>query len=88
MSVRRTEVEAASLRATWTRDLLDSQPELECEELVRLAASLCGTPLGLVTLLDERHQWYREDRRNSSRGGLLRSRGPAGWALHGEGRSH
>jgi diguanylate cyclase (GGDEF)-like protein/PAS domain S-box-containing protein len=59
MSVRRTEVEAASLRATWTRDLLDSQPELECEELVRLAASLCGTPLGLVTLLDERHQWYR-----------------------------
>ncbi|WP_158943442.1 diguanylate cyclase [Granulicella sp. S190] len=39
--------------------MLDSQPELECDELVRLAASLCGTPLGLVTLLDERHQWFR-----------------------------
>ncbi|WP_433968761.1 diguanylate cyclase [Tunturiibacter gelidiferens] len=39
--------------------MLDSQPELECDELVRLAACLCGTPLGLVTLLDERHQWYR-----------------------------
>jgi len=59
MSLRRTEAEAASLRAIWTRDLLDSQPELECGELVRLAASLCGTPIGLVTLLDERHQWYR-----------------------------
>jgi diguanylate cyclase (GGDEF)-like protein/PAS domain S-box-containing protein len=59
MNVRRTEAEAASLRAIWTRDLLDSQPELECEELVQLAAAICGTPTGLVTLLDERHQWYR-----------------------------
>jgi len=59
MNVRRTEAEAASLRAIWTRDLLDSQPELECDELVQLAAAICGTPIGLVTLLDERHQWYR-----------------------------
>src|SRR3981189_69380 len=59
MNVRRTEAEAASLRAIWTRDLLDSQPELECEELVQLAAAICGTPIGLVTLLDERHQWDR-----------------------------
>jgi diguanylate cyclase (GGDEF)-like protein/PAS domain S-box-containing protein len=59
MNVRRTEAEAASLRAIWTRDLLDSQPELECEELVQLAAAICGTPIGLVTLLDERHQWFR-----------------------------
>jgi diguanylate cyclase (GGDEF)-like protein/PAS domain S-box-containing protein len=59
MNVRRTETDAASLRALWTRDLLDSQPELECEELVQLAAAICGTPLGLVTLLDERHQWCR-----------------------------
>jgi diguanylate cyclase (GGDEF)-like protein/PAS domain S-box-containing protein len=59
MNVRRTEAEAANLRAIWTRDLLDSQPELECKELVQLAACICGTPLGLVTLLDERHQWYR-----------------------------
>ncbi len=59
MNVRRTETEAANLRALWTRDLLDSQPELECDELVQLAAAICGTPIGLVTLLDERHQWYR-----------------------------
>ena len=59
MNVRRTETEAAGLRAVWIRELLDSQPELECDELVRLAASVCGTPIGLVTLLDERHQWLR-----------------------------
>src|ERR1700721_3878793 len=59
MNVRRVENEAADLRALWTRELLDSQPKLECEELVQLAAAICGTPIGLVTLLDERHQWYR-----------------------------
>src|SRR3981081_2979156 len=59
MIVRRTETEAATLRALWTRELLDSQPELECDELVHLASVICGTPLGLVTLLDERSQWFR-----------------------------
>jgi len=59
MNVRRTETEAAGLRAIWIRELLDSQPELECDELVQLAAAICGTPIGLVTLLDERHQWVR-----------------------------
>src|ERR1700761_2070132 len=59
MNVRRTEPEAAGLRAIWTRDLLDSQPEFECEELVQLAAAICGTPIGLGTLLVKRHQWFR-----------------------------
>src|ERR1700677_4656560 len=59
MNVRRVEQEAADLRTLWTRELLDSQPELECDELVQLAAAICGTPIGLVTLLDERNQWFR-----------------------------
>src|SRR6202012_4123355 len=59
MNVHRTETEAASFRAIWTRTLLDSLPEVECDELVQLVSALCGTPIGLVTLLDERHQWIR-----------------------------
>lgn len=59
MIVRRSETETASIRAIWTRELLESQPELECEDLVHLASAICGTPLGLVTLLDERSQWFR-----------------------------
>ena len=59
MNVHRTEIEAANLRAIWTRTLLDSLPEVECDELVQLVSALCGTPIGLVTLLDERHQWIR-----------------------------
>ncbi len=57
MNVRRIENESADSKALWTRELLDSQPEMECEELVQLAAAICGTPIGLVTLLDERNQW-------------------------------
>ncbi len=59
MNVRQTETEAAGLRAIWIRELLDSQPKLECDELVQLAAAICGTSIALVTLLDERHQWLR-----------------------------
>jgi diguanylate cyclase (GGDEF)-like protein/PAS domain S-box-containing protein len=59
MNLRRTELDQARLRELWTRELLDSQPEPDCEEVVRLAASLFGTPIGLVTLLDERQQWFR-----------------------------
>ncbi len=59
MSVRLAENENASLKTIWTQDLLDSQPEQECDELVKLTAAICGTPVGLVTLLDERQQWFR-----------------------------
>lgn len=34
--------------------------EQECDELVRLAASLCGAAIGLLTLLDDRQLWMRE----------------------------
>src|SRR5215471_1904693 len=59
MNARRAESENARLWALWVRELLDSNPEQDCEELTRLAAAICGTPLGLVTLLDERQQWFR-----------------------------
>jgi diguanylate cyclase (GGDEF)-like protein/PAS domain S-box-containing protein len=59
MSTRLAENENASLKEIWTQELLDSQPEQECDELVKLAAAICGTPVGLVTLLNERLQWFR-----------------------------
>ena len=59
MSARRSESEDARSRALWTRELLGCQPEQDCEELVRLTASLCGATTAFLTLLDERHQWFR-----------------------------
>ncbi len=53
------EHESIDLQALWTRELLNSHPEQECEELLQLASSLCGASIGLITLLDERNQWYR-----------------------------
>ncbi|CAN5693638.1 hypothetical protein BH10ACI4_BH10ACI4_20190 [soil metagenome] len=38
---------------------MDPVPEAECDEIVHLAASICGTPVGFLTLLDERQQWFR-----------------------------
>ena len=44
---------------TWAYGGFDPAPEAECDEIVRLAASICGMPVGFLTLLDERQQWFR-----------------------------
>src|SRR5215831_17520861 len=59
MSVRRVESEEARLRALWENEGFDPVPEAECEEIVRLATTICGMPVGFLTLLDDRHQWFR-----------------------------
>jgi diguanylate cyclase (GGDEF)-like protein/PAS domain S-box-containing protein len=59
MSLRRVESEDARLRAQWAYGGLDPAPEAECDEIVRLAATICGMPVGFLTLLDERQQWFR-----------------------------
>jgi diguanylate cyclase (GGDEF)-like protein/PAS domain S-box-containing protein len=59
MGVRRSESEDARSRALWTRELLSCNPWQECEEILHLTASLCGTQTAFLTLLDERHLWIR-----------------------------
>jgi diguanylate cyclase (GGDEF)-like protein/PAS domain S-box-containing protein len=59
MSLRRAESEDAKLRGQSFRSGMDPAPEAECDEIVRLAASICGTRIGFLTLLDDRQQWFR-----------------------------
>src|SRR4051812_4079446 len=59
MSAALPENEAKRLAALRRLELLDTQPEPEFDELVSLAAGICGTPISLVTLLDERRQWFK-----------------------------
>jgi diguanylate cyclase (GGDEF)-like protein len=51
--------ESGRLRALGAFDLMDSAPEAEFEELVELAAAICETPIGMISVLDERRQWFK-----------------------------
>ena len=59
MTLRRVESEDSKLRSQWAHEVLDPAPEAECDEIVRLTALICRTPVGFLTLLDEWQQWFR-----------------------------
>jgi diguanylate cyclase (GGDEF)-like protein/PAS domain S-box-containing protein len=51
--------ERQRLAALHRLGLMDSEPEPEFDELVQLAAAICETPVCMVTLLDEKRQWFK-----------------------------
>jgi len=51
--------EAERLAALRALGILDTDAEPEFDELVMLAATLCGTPIGLVSLVDADRQWFK-----------------------------
>ena len=52
-------VETARLAALAAYGILDTAPEPEFDDLTRLAARICGTPTALITLVDDRRQWFK-----------------------------
>jgi GAF domain-containing protein len=50
--------------------ILDTPPEPLFDDLAGIAASICGTPIASVTLLDEHRQWHK------ARVGLAAAEGP------------
>jgi PAS domain S-box-containing protein len=56
---RAPENEAARLQALQRYEILDTPPEEAFDEIAELVAYVCGTPSGLVTLVDDKRQWFK-----------------------------
>lgn len=39
--------------------ILDTEPERRFDDLVLLASQICGTPMALITLVDDTRQWFK-----------------------------
>jgi GAF domain-containing protein len=51
--------ETQRLQALIDYDVLDTPPEAIFDELARIAASVCDTPIALVSLIDGTRQWFK-----------------------------
>ena len=51
--------ESARLAALLRLEILDTDPEAAFDDLVRAAAQVCGVPISLVSLVDDRRQWFK-----------------------------
>lgn len=51
--------EEARLAALFRQELLDSPEEEDLNNLVKLAAQLCGSDISLISLVDNHRQWFK-----------------------------
>jgi hypothetical protein len=51
--------ESKRLKVLWQYDVLDTVPEEVFDDLTELAARICEAPIALITLVDEKRQWFK-----------------------------
>lgn len=51
--------EKQRLQVLWQYEVLDTVPEQVFDELTELAAHICEAPIALITLVDEKRQWFK-----------------------------
>ena len=51
--------EKQRLKVLWQYEVLDTVPEEVFDDLTELAARICQAPIALITLVDEKRQWFK-----------------------------
>lgn len=51
--------EEERLRDLESYSIIDSLPESDYDNLTRIASQICNTPISLVSLLDDKRQWFK-----------------------------
>jgi GAF domain-containing protein len=51
--------EKQRLEVLWQYDVLDTIPEQVFDDLTELAARICESPVAMITLVDEKRQWFK-----------------------------
>jgi GAF domain-containing protein len=59
MSVPPLQQEKKRLNVLWQYEVLDTVPEELFDDLTELAARICEAPIALISLVDEKRQWFK-----------------------------
>ena len=51
--------EKKRLKVLWQYEVLDTVPEALFDDLTELAAGICEAPIALISLVDEKRQWFK-----------------------------
>ena len=59
MSTALSDLETTRVQVLRSYEILDTEPEQEFDDLTLLASQVCHAPVALISLIDERRQWFK-----------------------------